>query len=195
MLLGPNSDPTIWILPQKLRLIRWGNVFLVFCCPILLWCGLLLLQLICRFDMLCIQRWSFAYLGCKEFIWVTVAFLTTWKTVPILLWHQQSILTQNCCSLDIFFFFGPFFVKPRADYVGKSPKTSSFWNAQTSLSATNNPVTFKLTEITLLPRFDARFELQEFVLSMCSCLNALSCLIVWLEWIMNRINEELNWHT
>lgn len=108
--------------------------FLVFCCPILLWCGLLLLQLICRFDMLCIQRWSFAYLGCKEFIWVTVAFLTTWKTVPILLWHQQSILTQNCCSLDIFFFFGTFFVKPRADYVGKIPKDQQF------LKRTDQPV-------------------------------------------------------
>ncbi len=119
----PNSDPTIWILQQKSRLIRSGNVFPIFYCPVLV----SLCELYPPFPVLSWQErhpvWSSAAVAhllqgsmCCVFrdsilhtLVVTSGyfFLSSLTSLPILLWPLTSTMhlrPHNCRSLDIFYF-------------------------------------------------------------------------------------------
>ncbi len=60
------------------------------------------------FDVLCVQRWYSADLGCNELLFeVTVYFLSSLTSLSILLWPLTStrhFRPHNCRSLDIFSF-------------------------------------------------------------------------------------------
>lgn len=59
----------------------------------------------------------------------------------------------------------------------------------TGLSGTNNHFTLKVLQMAFLPHSEARFELQQVICTMSTCLNALSCLHVigWLNIGVNKV--------
>ncbi len=97
----PNSDSTIWTLKQKSRLIRPGKVFTIFYSLILvILCELYPPFPVLRptgaapgvvfcccipsasgFDVLCVQRWYSAYLGCNE--WLFELLLSFYHLYPV----------------------------------------------------------------------------------------------------------------
>ena len=70
--------------------------------------------------------------------WDALCLVSSWTSLPILLWYQQGIFVHATATLDIFFFF----ILCRDGCVWKS-QYNSFWNTQTSLSGSNNHATFK----------------------------------------------------
>ncbi len=127
MFFMPNSDPTIWMSPQKSRLIQdlatffqssivqfwWACVncilrFLFLADRSGTWCDLLLLKPIC-FRVRRVVRSDdgiLPYLGCNECLFEYCAFLSSLSSLPILLWPFTSryFRPHNCRSLDIFSF-------------------------------------------------------------------------------------------
>ena len=101
-----------------------------------------------RFHVWCVQRWYSAFHWLERvLIWVTVAFLSSGTSLPILLWPLTStrhFRPHNCHALDIFS-FGPFSVNSKDGWAWKSQRISSFWNTQSGPSGTNNHATFKVT--------------------------------------------------
>ncbi len=131
MFFTPNSDPNIWI---KSRLIRPGNVFsifyfnfgdpvwivvsvscsyltgaapgVVFCC----WS-----PSASGFDVLCVQRWYSAYLGCNEWLFeLLLPFYYLYSVCPFSsdLWHQQGIFIHTTAAHWIFSLFQTILCKP-----------------------------------------------------------------------------------
>lgn len=150
-----NSDPNIWTLQQKSRLITDG-IFLVFYCPILR----SPYKLYPQFPIICWQEHhpvctstAVAHLLhvhsllCALVIWVTVAFLSSWTSQACLLWPLASTChffphTQTC-RCGYLPFSRLFFENPRDSCLWKS--ISSFWNTQTNPSGTNTHGTLKVT--------------------------------------------------
>ncbi len=73
------------------------------------------------FDVLCVQRWYSAHLGCNEWLFELLVFRSFLTSLPILLWPLTStrhFCPHNCRSY--FLFFGPFSVNPRDGRAWKS---------------------------------------------------------------------------
>ncbi len=71
-----------------------------------------------RFDMMCVQRCTSAFLGCNEWLtWVTVAFLLVQPVWPFSydLWHQQGILDHRTAAHWIFSLSNRYLVWASAD--------------------------------------------------------------------------------
>ncbi len=79
-------------------------------------CGLLLLEPICfRVQVLCVQRWYSADLGCNE--WLFELLLPFYHLSPVCpfssdLWHQQGIFIHTTAAHWIFFLFRTILCKP-----------------------------------------------------------------------------------
>ncbi len=106
---------------QKSRLIKTGNVFPIFYCPILV----SLCELYPPFPVLswqeCYPVWSSAAVAhllqgstcCATWvvIWVSVAFLSSLTSLPILLWPLNKLFSSTQLPLTgNVLFFGPFSV-------------------------------------------------------------------------------------
>lgn len=80
-------------------------------------------------------------------IWVTVAFLSAQNNLASFdLRHQQDILAHRAaahCILSLFHFL-----------------------RNSDQSGTNNDDTFQVTHITIIPHFDAQFELKQVILTI-----------------------------
>ncbi len=122
MLFMPNSDPTIRMSQQKLRLIRPGSLlqssikfwwaganyslsFQFLADRRGTWCGLLLLYRpsASRFDVLCIQKCSSAYLGCNYCCLSIISNQSGHS--PLILWHQQGIVFPTELPLTVYLCF------------------------------------------------------------------------------------------
>lgn len=123
----------MWIWQLKLRLVWLGNVFPTISCPTLvILCelsahdrrGTNVLSCCCSSSALRFQRRFLLYWvvrsGCFE---LPVAFVSS--GTPILLWpltSKRQDCSHSCCSLNVFFFFGP------SD--GLSLIDRQFWNCR-----------------------------------------------------------------
>ncbi len=75
------------------------------------------------FDVLCVQRWYSAYLGCNE--WLFELLLSFYHLYPVFpfssdLWHPQGIYVHTTAGHWIFSLFRPFSVNPRDGCARKS---------------------------------------------------------------------------
>ncbi len=65
------------------------------------------------FDVLCVQRWYSAYLGCNEWLFeLLLPFYTSITSLSILLWHQQGIFVHTTAAHWIFSLFRTILCKP-----------------------------------------------------------------------------------
>ncbi len=116
MFFTPNYHPTIWT-------IRPGNIFPIYYCPILVilcelyppcavliwqerhpvWSSAAVASSASGFDVLCIQRWYSAYLGCNEWI-----FELNTRTFDI-----KAFSSTQLPLTGYFLLFRPFSVNPR----------------------------------------------------------------------------------
>ena len=141
-------------------------------------CGLLLLQPIffrvrrvVRSEMVFCILWLERVLIC-----VTVAFLSSRASLPILLWPLTStrhFRPHNWRSLDIFCFSDHSLQKM---VVRENPRRSAVSDIlrPARLAPTTMPRSMPLKSL-FLPKSDTRFELQQVILTSSTCLNALSC--------------------
>ncbi len=140
MFFTPNW-PYIWMLQQKSRLIRPGNVFQS--SIVQFWWSVWIVSSVCcsyltgaapgvvfccwspsasGFDVLCVQRWYSADLGCNEWLFKLLLLSIISNQSAILLWPLTSTRhfhPHNCRSLDISL-FQTFSVNPRDGCVWKS---------------------------------------------------------------------------
>ena len=92
---------------------------------------------------------------CCAWLFVLVTFLSALTSLALLLWPlslTRHFCLQNCSSLDaFFFFFAQFSASSRDCCVWKFQEICSFWDAQTTLSGTNDHSMVKVTVITFFP--------------------------------------------
>ncbi len=106
-LLLSHFGESVWV--ASVPVLSWQEPApgVVFCCVVHLLQG----STCCAF-----KRWYSVYLGSTRWFWtsvfygVTVAFLSSLTSLPILLWHQQGIFIHSTAAHRIFLFFGPFSV-------------------------------------------------------------------------------------
>ncbi len=100
------------------------------------------------FDVLCVQRWYSAYLGCNE--WLFELLLPFYHLYPVCpfsseLWHQQGIFIHTTAAHWIFSLCLTILSKTLEMVVCEIPVDQQFLNTQTSSSGTNNHYMFKVT--------------------------------------------------
>ena len=134
MLFKPNSDPTIWMLQLKSRLITPGSVFLVFLLPNFGKIEWIVTSVSCskltrvipvvvfcccspsasRFDVLCVQRWLDG-LGCGYLSYYHLSSIVLNRSAhsPLTSDIIKAFLSTYPPLTEYFLFFGPFSINLR----------------------------------------------------------------------------------